>query len=251
MPNAYFGASKEGCYMPLRLTPTHTHWTTEADFENVLNTNLVEVIGSNAVAVPSSPGLSSMPYYAVSPAVLDGPTLIKGDVVYKPQNGIWGGISRNLSIQTRYTMYFRVGVEVRVHPGTLLCSQQRMSPLYDPTALAAYHRINRELKDAYPVDFNDLGKLWEVIKSAAKVVLPVVGGMGPIGAAVSGIGGGAIAGIDAIRQALKPPGANRGADSPAAASVERAQAQQKVREARVSGTAVKKARKKAVNRRKK
>jgi len=117
-----------------------------------------------------------------------------------------------------------------------------MSPLYDPVALAAYHRINRELKDAYPVDFNDLGKLWDVIKSAAKVVLPVIGSLGPVGAAVSTVGGSAIAGVEAIRKALAPAGSSRGADQPPAAAVERAQAQQKARESRVSSGKVKKSR---------
>lgn len=237
--------------MPLRLTPSHTHWTTEADFENLLPTGSPE--SGNAVPIGTAPQPTTLPYYAIMPVTEGVPPNLLGDIVYKPQNGIWGGISaRNLSIQTRYTMYFRIGVEARVHPGTLLCSQQRMSPLYDHVALTAYHRINRELKDAYPVDFNDLGKLWDVIKGAARVVLPVIGGMGPVGAAVSAGGQGAIAGIDAIRQALKPPGSSRGADQPPAAAVERVQAQQKAREAKaISSSQLKQARKKAVRKRKK
>jgi hypothetical protein len=41
-------------------------------------------------------------------------------------------------------------------------------------ALDAYYAISRELKDAYPADYNDLGKIWDVIKKAAVNTLPLL-----------------------------------------------------------------------------
>jgi hypothetical protein len=252
MPNAHFGPSKEGVYMPLRLTKTSQHWYTEADMEYAYPTGSVPVLpGSDSYPLDTFPVTPTEPYPSVLAPHISG-NVIKGDLVYKPQNGIWGGISaRNLSIQTRFTFYFRVGIEARVYPGSLLSSQQRMSPPYDPVALASYFRINRELKDAYSADYNDLGKLWEVIKGAAKVALPVIGSLGPVGMAVSSLGHGALGIGDAIKAALAKPGDSKGIDQPPAAEVERTrdlQASQRVTAARVTG-AKRKAGKKAKKKR--
>jgi hypothetical protein len=99
-----------------------------------------------------------------------------------------------------------------------------MSPPYDPLALASYYRINRELKDGYPADFNDLGKLWDVIKSAATVAgkaLSVVPGVpGLIGTAIPGV----VGVVDHFVQRGKKKKVKGSAprDPPPAASVQRA-----------------------------
>lgn len=236
MPNAYFGESREGCYLPLRLTSTSQKWTTEADYEfpvgswgrNALGTTLSTPIAASAVRPQPYPDLVQ-PYAAGAGAGMTG------DVVFRPLNGIWGGISaRNLSTETSFAFYFRVAVECRVQPASLLASQVHMSPPYDPVAVASYFRINRELKDAYPADFNDLGKIWDVIKKVANVVLPVVSAMGPVGAAGSLVGRAVISAIDsAPRSKRGAPGNAKGSDRPPAAAVERAQKQQVVRDAAV------------------
>lgn len=221
MPNAHFGPSKEGCYMPLRLTKTSQHWHTEADQEFILRTAQAPTVpGGDTYPVPVALVAGDEPYPAVIPGYTSTGPQIVGDLVYKPANGVWGGISaRNLSVQTRFTLYFRVGIEARVYPGSLMSSQQKMSPTFDPVALASYFRINRELKDAYPVEFNDLGKLWDVISGAAKTVLPFIGNLGPVGMAVSTLGRGAVGVGDMIRSATRSNGVK--ADAPPAASVER------------------------------
>jgi len=53
-------------------------------------------------------------------------------------------------------------------PGTQYSPLQIPSPQYDPVALNTYFEISRGLKDAYPADYNSLGKLWDVIKSALR-----------------------------------------------------------------------------------
>lgn len=69
--------------------------------------------------------------------------------------------------------YFRCGWEMQPLPGTNLVSFAKSSPPFDQRAISSYFAISRELKDAYPADYNDLGKILEVIKSAARVALPV------------------------------------------------------------------------------
>lgn len=226
MPNSYFGESKQGVYMPLRLTHTCQKWTTDADMEKYLPVGAPSISGAGEdMIVPSFPGPAGQPYPSLAAAgynaALGG---LSGDVVYPPLNGIWGSISaRNISFQTSFAFYFRVLVEVRVQPGSLLAPQQQMSPPYDPLALASYFRINRELKDAYPADFNDLGKIWEVIKKAASFALPIMSAVpGPIGA-VGSAGMGIMKAIDSVSSAAARQGKRQG-ESVSATEKERVKA---------------------------
>lgn len=230
MPNAYFGESKDGVYLPLKVTSTCQKWTTDADLEGHCGgwpyAMGDEDAGWATPTVAQGIGNGFRPYPSLERRwwSVPGPGW-KGDLVYKPLNGIWGGISvRNLSPQTSFAFYVRLGIEARVTPSSMLASNQRMSPPYDPVALSSYFRINRELKDAYPADFNDLGKIWEVIKNAARVALPIVGGFGPVGAAIAGLGNAIIG--PPKQEETKP--ATRAADQPPAATVERIQDRQKV-----------------------
>lgn len=95
---------------------------------------------------------------------------------------------QNMSTETRLVCYFRFGVEIQALPTSPFSPYLKLSPPYDPAAIEAYFRISRELKDAYPADYNDLGKLWSVIKQVARRVLPAVGMLGPIGKTVSVLG---------------------------------------------------------------
>lgn len=218
LPNAYFGVSKGGVYLPLRLSGNEK-WRTEADLQ-LFNAGGTwsAASGDRAVDVVDGvvPILNIPPYPSLEAARVIVPSEdLVGDSVFKPLNDIWGGISaRNLSPQTNFAFYFRLAIECRVHPTSVYASQVRMSPAYDPVAIASYARISRELKDAYSSDFNDLGKLWDVIKSVARVVLPAVGLMGPVGAAISGAGQAVMGIVDKASQ--------RGeSNPPPAAAVER------------------------------
>lgn len=247
LPNAYFSESKEGCYLPLRLTRTCQHWTTEADLEFIGDTTMPGTNGNMVLAtVAGMPDRHAPPFPALSAArsndVLLNPNFggVWGDRVFKPLNDTWGGIScRNLSYQTSYAFYIRQVVECRVTPTSLLAPQVQMSPPYDPTAIAAYFRINRELKDAYPADFNDLGKIWDVIKGAAKVALPALGLLpGPIGM-VGKAGSAILSGMEGITSAStrfrgnsNGPSTRGARDTPPAASLQRAQRAADVRDQR-------------------
>lgn len=239
LPNAYFSESKEGCYLPLRLTRTCQHWTTEADLEFIGDPIVGGTNGNMRLGtVNGQPDRHAAPFPALSAARSNDVILdtnfggLWGDRVFAPLNDTWGGIScRNLSYQTSYAFYIRQVVECRVTPTSLLAPQVQMSPPYDPTAIAAYFRINRELKDAYPADFNDLGKIWDVIKGAAKVALPALGMMpGPLGL-IGKAGSAILGGIEGISSAANAgrrgngrSSSSRGAsDQPPKAALERAQ----------------------------
>jgi hypothetical protein len=123
-----------------------------------------------------------------------------------------------MSYQSNLTLVFRAGYELQCQPTSTYSSYLRLSPPYDPIAINDYYAISRELKDAYPSDYNDWGKLWNVIKSAARTVIPFVRGLGPIGAGVAAVGDLLLGPAD------KPSNvANGPRDSLPAATVERAQ----------------------------
>lgn len=108
-----------------------------------------------------------------------------GELTSAMMNGTVAHISaRNLSTSTSFTFFFRYGIEMQVVPRSTLAPQMKLSPPYDAVALNAYFAIARELKDAYPANYNDLGKLWDVISNAARTVLPFIGVSGPAGRAV-------------------------------------------------------------------
>jgi hypothetical protein len=100
-----------------------------------------------------------------------------------------------------------------VQPGTSLVSFAKVSPPYDPVAITEYYRLSRELKDAYPAEYNDLGKLWDVVKKAASFVSPVVKLL-PGGDAVTRVGS---AIKDAVDPLLDKKAETRGDKQPAAA----------------------------------
>lgn len=243
LPNAYFAMSKTGAYVPLRISGNR--WVTDADLE-LPAAELPVVPGHDQyIHIPNSPpSTPPAPFPALAASWYDPVSGIwYGDSVFRPLNDIWGGLSaRNLSPQTSFAFYYRVAIECRVSPTSVFASQVRMSPMYDPVAMASYVRISRELKDAYPADFNDLGKIWEVIKQAARVVLPALSGFGPIGAAVGAGGSAAISLVDAIRarkDATKSSGGRGEADKPPAAAVERVRDQQHAAAARAIGSRLK------------
>lgn len=215
MPNAYFGRSREGCYMPLKLNKTCQQWYGDAHLAQNVAVGVAESVFH--YTTPTS-NVGQWPYYDLPTPSYSASVFSEGEPTSLPLNATWGAIcARNLAPTTRFTFFVRLGLELQVQPGTTLSPHLRLSPPYDGRALKTYFAIARELKDAYPADFNDFGKLWNVIKQAASVVMPIVRTMGPIGAGVGALGDMAIRGIDSRVSARE-----RGGSAPSAAAVERA-----------------------------
>jgi len=185
MPNAYFGRSKDGAYIPLKLTNTHQKWH-----------SLQDAVAQACLADLSSP-LGNTPYALVLPATSDVPlegiypfvSMNDAHIYTTPGenpksytiydltsafcNDNWADFSfKNMSVNTSLSMFFRFGFEVQLQPGSSMSPHLKLSPPYDPAAISAYFAIARELKDAYPAEYNDKGKIWEVISGIAKAVAP-------------------------------------------------------------------------------
>jgi len=50
----------------------------------------------------------------------------------------------------------------------------KLSPVYDPLALQGYFAISREMRDAYPEEYNTFGALLGTIANAAATALPTI-----------------------------------------------------------------------------
>ncbi len=214
MPNAYFGKSKDGLYSVMKMTRTSQVWRTAKDEE-------AWTFWPGGVAGPTKPLLTLPMYTANAAQHCVWPFPIEQFGIYEDATpvfkNLWGRTTspllndvvthisaRNISPQTSFAVYIRCGIQAQAGPKSLLASQLTLPPIYDSQALEAYYLISRELKDGYPADYNDLGKIWDAIKSAASTVAPFLMKMGGVPAAI----GAAIPSIstivDSIAKRLKP-----------------------------------------------
>jgi len=228
-PNAYFGQSKFGTYMPLHLDClSEDGWRGAHDMQlwqsspatfsfQGIPCGYICPVGGQQAAYPYPTAEVAYLYSDTEPNPL-------GSVVCRPANTKWGVISgTNISAQSRITVYVRHGWEVMVSPTSQLASLQKVSPRFDAQALDNYGRIVRELKDAYPVDYNDLGKLWEVLKGAAKIALPHLSRLPTVGPIFAGLS--SLVNIASAKpQAFRPKSEARQNTAPAAAVQEVGQA---------------------------
>lgn len=178
-PNSYVGPAREGVYCPFRITETCQDWkngsmrrqslgrAVSSSFENafIANPNVTEFKSLNAKP--------DLPYGFVD-------SYHKAYVHERSGEGVIHISLRQIAQDASFMFYYRGGWEYQVAPSTTLISFARTSPQYDPMALATYFKISRELKDGYPADYNDLGKILSVIKDAAKSVLPLASKIFPV-----------------------------------------------------------------------
>lgn len=176
MPNAYFNKSKEGAYIPLKLTETCQDWVSEADEigQAVFTPHPVPTANNTGIYSLGN-ALAEYPFYDLAQILVDGTGYLTGQSTSCPLSGNWAHVSaRNLAVTTSYSFFVRCGIEMQVSPSSTLSPQLKLSPPYDPVALTTYYSVCRELKDAYPADYNTTGKLWGVIKQALNALDPYV-----------------------------------------------------------------------------
>lgn len=180
MPNAYFNKSKEGSYIPLKLTETCQDWFSESDEMTTGVFDPATLTDGSATGVlnlgsSGPPQADLYPFYDLTACRLDSSGRLVGQATSPPLSGNWGHIcAKNLAVTTSYSFFVRCGIEMQVSPSSTLSPQLKLSPPYDPIALSTYFSICRELKDAYPADYNTTGKLWGVIKQALNALDPVI-----------------------------------------------------------------------------
>lgn len=212
MPNAYFGKSRDGVYIPLKLTRTHQTWHSARDL--IYQANSATRIaytdplagGQLNLAVPNPNAvINTYPFLSMNDLHLDvATTTPQGTLTSEFCNDCWADYSfRNMSVATSLSFFFRFGFEVQCTPNSNLAPHLKLSPAEDEAALSTYFAIARELKDGYPADYNDLGKIWDVISSIAKKVSPFLNMIPVAGPALAqGIPFLAEAG-DSVRAALR------------------------------------------------
>jgi len=179
MPNAYFARSREGAYVPLKLTETCQDWVSDKDRVGTAQITPIapQDPGNGFYALPLNSNLEGFPHVNLQPVRyrLGSSPIAAGAFTSPMLNGTWANISaRNLAVATSFTFFVRCGIEMQVQPQSNLAPQLQISPPHDPIALDAYFAIARELKDGYPSDYNDLGKIWDAISAASKKVLPAL-----------------------------------------------------------------------------
>jgi hypothetical protein len=214
MPNAYFGRSRDGAYVPLKLTQTCQDWVSDA------NAVCPAAVVRFATTDPATTGMFHLPtdfapvypHWNMASACQNfGAQVAYTAAATSPMlSGAWAFISaRNLAVTTSFTFFVRCGIEMQVPPSSALSPQLKLSPMHDSLALDIYFKIARELKDAYPVEYNCKGKMMGVISEAAKRLGPMLVGMPSplmkgLGYTLQGVGG--IAGARQQRkQTNKPP----------------------------------------------
>jgi len=207
MPNMYTGEVKNGAYIPVKLTKTCQQWHSKADL-NLWATTVREngAFGESRLQLSQTPvnlqypfpGLAEFTFANASGPVLpiEATSCLLNDVVANV-------CARNMSVNSSLIVTVRIGIEAMVQPGSTLSPYQHVSPQYDSVALKAYFLVARELKDAYPVDYNDLGKLWDTIAGAIDTVAPILSVINPLlGTGAKGIvmAGNAVRGLIAKKK---------------------------------------------------
>jgi len=188
--SCYQGPSKAGCYMPLKLTEDAMKWKSYRSTIRLGPDQHGYIYPNGQLPMPITGNTTTFPFYGFDAFYVSADGASVGGAILPPldQSSV-GVISwQNVSVNTSFTLHFRFGYEFRVRPGTSFSPLLTISPQYDPVALATYFEISRKLKDAYPSDFNSLGKLWTVIKSALKGASAIPGWPGLLASGVSAVG---------------------------------------------------------------
>lgn len=158
----------------------------------LFTTEVIEDPELYEIRLPATTGTNVWPFPGTERAWFDRTALTRGGVVTSDYcNDVWGSFAaKNLGPTTSFSFFIRAGFECQVQPGTVLTSHQMLSPKYDRGALDTYFMISREMKDAYPADYNEEGKILGTIARIAKTVSPYLGMVPGIGGILSPLASG-------------------------------------------------------------
>lgn len=195
MPNAYFNRSVEGAYICLKLTKTCQEWHSTSD-SMTFTQDLADpfnplMLGGHEI--PQTHDTNCWPFIGAERRFMDlvAPGVQGGTETSNYCNDVWATFAaQNLGATTSFSFFVRAGFECQVQPGTTLTSHQKLSPKYDRTALDSYFAIAREMKDAYPVEYNDKGIILSTIAKIANAVSPFLGMVPGVGGILSPIASG-------------------------------------------------------------
>lgn len=232
MPNAYFGRSREGVYVPLKLTHSHQAWQSRSRLvSQCQSVDYAPMSNAPQGLIPLSTTESQLkgfyPFFSLNDLHILSLAPGNDRISYEPTspfcNDNWADISfRNMAVTTSLSCFFRFGFECSVLPSSQMAPHMKLSPLEDRLAQSAYFAVARELKDGFPADYNDLGKIWDVISAAIKVVAPALAFIPAVGPAISGAAAAISTAGDAIRAAVRKTSEPALGNTASAAVVQRA-----------------------------
>jgi hypothetical protein len=184
LPNAMMGRSRDGAYIPLKLTDTSQDWQSESDYYAPMNMGPAQPPGATVNSLIQPTMTPTYPFHDVVTAHGTNGAF-HGDAIPCLMNGNVAHVSaRNLSDQTSFTFHFRMGVELQLAPSSVLTPQLKLSPPFDPVALEVYFKIARELKDGYPGEYNHIGRMWDVLSNIVTRLDPFIRAL-PMGEVVA------------------------------------------------------------------
>lgn len=168
MPNAYMGLAKDGVYCPGRLGNGFNKFRNTQDrrmylgFTSASNQVGEDGTGLTMAVLPAASGIE--PPLGATTVSSVGPG---SGIQTRCIDGVMQITFRNLSPSASLTLFARYGIEQAVLPGSPISAFQRIPPKHDPVAMEAVSLIQRELKDAYPSEYNDFSRLLKVIRDVA------------------------------------------------------------------------------------
>jgi len=224
LPNAYLNRSKEGLYLPLKMTRTHQAWKSQSDL--IMHTSVQQTApAAGIVLATAATATGRFPHPDLLQAAYNPGVLTGGSQTSPFCNDTLGFFSvRNAAVTSQFTVYVRSGWEIQCQPGTPYTPQLALSPRCDDRAMATYFHIARELKDGYPADFNDLGKIWDVIKGVIKTIAPGLSAIPMVGPALSAAAPFVVSAGDKIGELIRSASSKKAKACQSAADLERERA---------------------------
>lgn len=185
IPSSYKGRAEEGTYSVLKLGQESRKWTPTNDTRAILtqsdddlsklshsdvNVGFTGLVDSSAIPYGvGSPVASATSWGHAYPRVRD-PTCLKTSFV---------GLSHESTIDVKIIL----GIEMIARPGSTVYPYMQYGSPYNDLALVMHDTAWRGFYDAYPADYNALGKfgpaLAKILESVGKVVKAGVGIVAP------------------------------------------------------------------------
>jgi len=179
LPNTYIGAFAAGAYAPLKLTRVSSKWRSTRHVFSYAGTQDLVAFGADPTLLQANMTTTTASY----PYVMAGYSESDPGNAVVPRcdvNVIHIAI-RGMSKDASFKLVIRAGFELEPSPGSNICTFMRVPPEEDSSALVAYGRIVRQLKDCYPEAYNSWEKLVDVIETASKAANVVLPGAGLVG----------------------------------------------------------------------
>jgi hypothetical protein len=179
LPNAYTGKAVDGVYAVHKLSPEDLHYR---------NMRQTQACHSGWNPVTSAEVQDQIPIHASTGVT--GPIGCCRDLTVATPSGVGSWIQderlprftdrvihiccRGLAPTSTFYLTVRSGYEITVSPGSIYSPYVRNPVPVDDVAQKAYFAISRQLKDAYPSEYNSLEMLLPVIAELAGQVLPAL-----------------------------------------------------------------------------